>query len=87
MDQIKDLLPYYDWALNEECYEYGECEKYKPFIQANKAVFGVSYITSSNKIAAACKLANKLKLDYQIKNIDVDASKIIVLYINRHNCY
>jgi len=76
MDQIKDLLPYYDWALNEECYEYGECEKYKPFIQANKAVFGVSYITSSNKIAAACKLANKLKLDYQIKNIDVDASKI-----------
>ncbi|ORY75863.1 hypothetical protein LY90DRAFT_314474, partial [Neocallimastix californiae] len=45
MDQIKDLLPFYDWALNEECYEYGECEKYKPFIEANKAVFGVSYIT------------------------------------------
>jgi len=76
MDQIKDLLPYYDWALNEECYEYGECEKYKPFIQANKAVFGVSYITGSKKIAEACKIANNLKLDYQIKNLDLDSSKI-----------
>ncbi|ORX47321.1 hypothetical protein BCR36DRAFT_330685 [Piromyces finnis] len=76
MEQIKDLLPYYDWALNEECYEYGECELYKPFIQANKAVFGVSYLKNTNKIANACKLANQLKLDYQIKNLDLDASKI-----------
>jgi len=76
MDQIKDLLPHFDWALNEECYEYGECEKYKPFIQANKAVFGVSYITGSKKIADDCKKANELKLDYQIKNINLDASRI-----------
>jgi len=76
MGQIKDLLPHYDWALNEECYEYGECELYKPFIQANKAVFGVSYLKSSKKIADACKLANNLKLDYQIKSLDLDASKI-----------
>jgi len=76
MGQIKDLLSHYDWALNEECYEYGECELYKPFIQANKAVFGVSYLKSSKKIADACKLANNLKLDYQIKSLDLDASKI-----------
>jgi len=76
MGQIKDLLPHYDWALNEECYEYGECELYKPFIQANKAVFGVSYLKNSKKIADACKLANQLKLDYQIKNLDLDADKI-----------
>jgi len=50
MGQIKDLLPHYDWALNEECYEYGECELYKPFINANKAVFGVSYLKNTQKI-------------------------------------
>lgn len=76
MGQIKELLPYYDWALNEECYEYGECELYKPFIKANKAVFGVSYLKNSKKIADACKQANKLNLDYQIKNLDLDAGKI-----------
>lgn len=37
IDQINDLLPHFDWALNEECYEYGECDHYKPFINANKA--------------------------------------------------
>lgn len=26
MDQISDLLPYFDWALNEECFEFNECE-------------------------------------------------------------
>jgi len=76
MGQIEELLPHFDWALNEECYEYGECELYKPFIKANKAVFGVSYLKNSDKIADACKKAKNLGLDYQIKSINLDASKI-----------
>ncbi|ESO90788.1 hypothetical protein LOTGIDRAFT_163670 [Lottia gigantea] len=44
VDLIKDLEPYFDWALNEECVEYDECNKYKPFIDHSKPVFHVEYV-------------------------------------------
>ncbi|RME39056.1 MAG: endo alpha-1,4 polygalactosaminidase, partial [Deltaproteobacteria bacterium] len=30
LDQIPDLLPDFDWALNEECFTYGECSLLTP---------------------------------------------------------
>jgi hypothetical protein len=44
VDQLEELEPCYDWALNEECFEYNECYKYAPFIDSNKAVFHVEYV-------------------------------------------
>lgn len=43
MDQIPDLLAHFDWALNEQCFEYEECETLLPFIEAGKPVFHVEY--------------------------------------------
>jgi hypothetical protein len=43
LDQIPDLVPYFDWALNEECFAYDECDLLLPFVEAGKAVFGVEY--------------------------------------------
>ena len=34
----------FDWALNEECLVYDECEALAPFIEAGKAVFHVEYV-------------------------------------------
>jgi endo-alpha-1,4-polygalactosaminidase (GH114 family) len=44
VDQIEPLEPCFDWALNEECYAYGECDTYAPFLGAGKAVFHVEYV-------------------------------------------
>jgi len=44
LDQIEDLVDDFDWALNEECYFYDECEMYEPFLWADKAVFHVEYV-------------------------------------------
>ena len=33
----------FDWALNEECFQYRECGRMMPFIHAGKAVFQVEY--------------------------------------------
>jgi hypothetical protein len=41
VDQIKDLVSSYDFAVNEQCFQYNECEKYGPFSSANKAIFNV----------------------------------------------
>ncbi|MBM7788242.1 endo alpha-1,4 polygalactosaminidase [Tenggerimyces flavus] len=46
--QIPQLLPYFDWALNEQCWQYDECTTaqngsfgYDQFVDAGKAVFTV----------------------------------------------
>jgi hypothetical protein len=34
----------FDWALNEECFQYHECGVYDAFVDAGKAVFNVEYV-------------------------------------------
>ena len=41
--QIKELEPYFDFALNEQCHQYNECELLNPFIESNKPVFNAEY--------------------------------------------
>jgi hypothetical protein len=41
--QVRQLLSHFDWALNEQCFAYDECDLLAPFIQARKAVFSVEY--------------------------------------------
>ncbi len=41
--QVKLLLPYFDFALNEQCFQYEECNRLRPFVNAGKAVLGVEY--------------------------------------------
>lgn len=45
IEQSRDLEPWFDWALIEECYQYKECHDYglDRFIQAGKAVFIAEY--------------------------------------------
>lgn len=40
---IPQLEPHFDFAVNEECFEYGECDTESPFINAGKAVLQVEY--------------------------------------------
>ncbi|KAF2476535.1 uncharacterized protein BDR25DRAFT_210070, partial [Lindgomyces ingoldianus] len=44
VDMIPDVVDVVQFAVNEQCHQYsGECEKYKPFTDANKAVFNIEY--------------------------------------------
>lgn len=43
VEQVRDLVDYFDFAINEECHQYRECNTLKPFIDQNKAVFNVEY--------------------------------------------
>ncbi len=42
-EQVKDLVKHFDFAIVEECARYQECDRYKPFIDAGKAVLHVEY--------------------------------------------
>lgn len=72
LDQIADLVDHFDWALNEECMQYDECEALLPFIEAGKAVLHVEYGDSAME-AEVCPRARELGFDTLIKRLDLDA--------------
>ena len=70
VEQVVDLLPFFDWALNEECFQYEECDTLLPFIQAGKAVFEVEYGTPTSQF---CPQANAMNFNAMRKHLDLDA--------------
>ena len=70
LGQVAELEPYFDWALNESCYQYNECHLLSPFIKNNKAVFGVEYIASTSEF---CGLVNDLNFDFLKKDHNLSA--------------
>jgi hypothetical protein len=65
-DQAKQLLPYFDWSLDEQCFQYSECYKLTPFIQAGKPVFEVEYRL---RAATFCPRARKLRFNSMRKHL------------------
>lgn len=43
LDQIGELVEHFDFAVNEQCFEYGECDAYANFTAAGKPVFNAEY--------------------------------------------
>jgi hypothetical protein len=43
LDQVAALEPDFDWALDEQCFQYRECDRLRPFVRAHKAVFVAEY--------------------------------------------
>ena len=70
LDQIPDLLPFFDFAVNEQCFQYKESDALKPFIAAGKAVFEVEYNLKLNKFSAKAKA---LRFSSIRKNLKLDA--------------
>lgn len=60
VEQIRRLLPYFDMALNEECFSYDECDLLLPFLDAGKAVFHVEYELDT---ADFCPQANAMNMN------------------------
>ena len=70
LGQIKKLVKHFDWALNEQCFEFDECRKLLPFIRAGKAVFGVEYEGKKRKF---CPRANKWGFSWLKKRLRLGA--------------
>jgi endo-alpha-1,4-polygalactosaminidase (GH114 family) len=43
LDQVPDLVAEFDFALNEQCHEFDECDRLQPFVVADKPVFVAEY--------------------------------------------
>lgn len=73
LDQIPDLVDDFDWALDEQCWEYDECDALAPFVAAGKAVFGVEY---TGDPAVFCPPLTAMGYSWLKKNLDLDAWRV-----------
>jgi hypothetical protein len=78
IDQVNELVSHFDWAINEQCFQYNECNAYDAFIAANKAVFGVEYIdeAGSGSPESFCPAANQKHLSWLQKRLALGAWRL-----------
>ena len=70
LEQAEALEPDFDWALNEQCHEYDECNLLAPFTRAGKAVFVAEYDLDT---ASFCSKARAAGLMAMRKRLALDA--------------
>ncbi len=69
IEQVGQLVNYFDFAINEQCFEYNECAPLQAFIKRGKAVLGVEYELKKKKFCPQAKAMkfSWLKMSYDLK--------------------
>jgi hypothetical protein len=73
LEQIPELVGSFDFAIDEECYQYRECSALKPFVAAGKAVFHTEYRRAPKDF---CPVATELGLSSMQKRLELGAWRI-----------
>ncbi|MEV7405926.1 endo alpha-1,4 polygalactosaminidase [Streptomyces sp. NPDC091267] len=68
LPQIPQLVGDFDFAVNEQCAQYEECEDLSPFVKAGKAVFHVEY---ELPVARFCAQSRRLGLSSLLKRYEL----------------
>ncbi len=75
LDLIPDLVDHFDFAVNEQCHEYDECDVYGQFVEQDKAVFNAEYDQRFvDDPDAVCTRARELGLRTLVLPLDLDGS-------------
>jgi len=74
LDQVEDLVSYFDFAVNEQCFQYTECDMLAPFVAAGKAVFNCEYKgTAATFTSSVCPSAVAQRISSIFKRLELDA--------------
>ena len=69
LGQVPQLVGVFDFSIDEQCFQYSECDQLLPFIKAGKAVFEVEYQLSNDQF---CAQANAMGFSSMRKNVALD---------------
>jgi len=72
LEQVADLVDHFDFAINEECFQYQECDLLKPFIEQNKAVLQTEYQLETKDF---CPEAKELQFSSLKMDLDLGGSR------------
>ena len=75
LDQLAELVDDFDFAVNEQCHEFDECEALAPFVDSGKPVFNAEYRDEFRRDPEpVCEAGRRLGLRTLILPIDLDDS-------------
>jgi len=75
-DMAADALPYFDFAISEDCFDQGWCAELLPFITAGKPVFAAEYTDTGVDFPAACAWGSRHHFSFIQKDRDLTALRI-----------
>jgi hypothetical protein len=67
---VSALAPHFDFAVVEQCLQYDECERYRPFVRRGKPVYEVEYEGTPQSV---CPRAGRLGINTIVKDVDLTA--------------
>ncbi len=70
LDQVPDLVDRFDFAIDEQCAQYSECDRLSPFVSAGKPVFEIEYALPTSEF---CPQAAALGFAAMRKHLSLDA--------------
>ncbi len=74
------MVDAFDFTVNEQCFQYRECEAVERFIKQGKPVFQIEYAKAGKKAKAKarkiCPQGNQLDFQTQIKQLNLGAAVI-----------
>ena len=66
-EQTKQLEPYFDGALDEQCNQYSECSSFQPYLTAGKPVLNAEYDLSASSFCAVDNAAGIMGARYDLE--------------------
>ena len=73
VEQARSLVGSFDFAVNEQCFQYSECSTLAPFIAAHKPVFNVEYRGAPRSV---CPAAATMKFSSIYKKLSLNAYRV-----------
>lgn len=81
LEQVDALVDYFDFSINEQCFQYNECDYLMPFIRAGKPVLHAEYPAynedlslDDQSVARFCEAAEKRQFSTLILPVNLDDS-------------
>ena len=71
-EQARQLEPYFDGVLDEQCNQYSECSSFKPYLAAGKPVLDAEYVLPTSRF---CSADARLGIMGAVYALDLNGSK------------
>ena len=71
LGQVPDLVGTFDFQINEECFDYDECDALAPFVARRKPVLQLTYGDPDDLAATICSAGADLGFNVLIKDLDL----------------
>ena len=73
LGQVGRLVDHFDFAVNEQCFQYDECPRLRRFVEQGKAVFGIEY---KGALASFCPQAVAEQFSTLKKRLSLEAWRL-----------